>query len=280
MLAETACSISSTNDCQSSKATNDGSLNYNGTKSTVPVIFRSQKVQPLLAFSGSFEFIEVRPGRTLRIYRSHGKASQNQIKELQHTSVNCTGPKEESSGLVIHDSENSHDMPVRHSTNSSKTDFNKTETSLETINSNDKPKDADLVGKTDTKESSAPEADLKESYQTRITTASSIRFSVRPRVVPSNSGPKEDQRQGSVEGDTAMFLLHGVGGSVDVWNLQINYFEKLSYEIVAMDFIGHGQSSSPLEPKAYTFKEISEDILAVFDRFRKTQNIVVGHSYG
>lgn len=280
MCAETTCSINNENDCPNSKAKTDGSLKHNGTTSTAPVVFRSQKVHPLLALSGSFEFFEVEPGRTLRIYQSHGAASQNQTKELQSTPVDCTGPKEDES--YVHDSENSHHRPFPHSIYSSKTDINKTETSLETINSpNDKPKDADLAGVMDTKESSTTQADQNESYQKRITTASSINFSVRTvQVVPSNSGPTEDKRQGSVEGDTAMFMLHGVGGSVDVWNLQINYFEKLNYEIVAMDFIGHGLSSSPLEPKAYMFKEISEDVLAVFDRFRKTQNIVVGHSYG
>jgi len=282
MCEETTCNINSENGCQNSKDKNDESLKHNGTKSTVPVVFRSQKVHPSLALNGSFEFLEVRPGRTLRIYRSHGTASQKQTEELQSTPVDCIGQKEdESSGPAIqHVSENSHDIPVPHSTNSSKTDLNKTEAPLETISSpTDEPNEADLAGKTDTKESSIEQADPEDLYQKRATTASSVHFCVR--VVSSSSGPTEDQQpQGTVEGDTAMFLLHGVGGCIDVWNLQINYFEKLNYEIVAMDFIGHGLSSSPLEPKAYTFKEISEDILAVFDRFRNAQNIVVGHSYG
>ncbi|XP_074650949.1 protein ABHD8-like [Tubulanus polymorphus] len=80
--------------------------------------------------------------------------------------------------------------------------------------------------------------------------------------------------------DTVIYFLHGVGGCADVWRGQIAYFSNLGYDIVAPDLIGHGLSMAPDDKDAYTFEEIFDDMLAMFDKFSKKTNILVGHSYG
>ncbi|XP_033118422.1 protein ABHD8-like [Anneissia japonica] len=77
-----------------------------------------------------------------------------------------------------------------------------------------------------------------------------------------------------------IFFIHGVGGSSKLWQHQIEYFYQGDYEIVVPDLLGHGLSSAPRPRKAYTFTEIANDVLALFDKFAKEKNILVGHSYG
>ncbi|XP_060088665.1 protein ABHD8 [Heteronotia binoei] len=81
-------------------------------------------------------------------------------------------------------------------------------------------------------------------------------------------------------GDVVLFFIHGVGGSLDIWKEQLDFFSKLGYEVVAPDLAGHGSSSAPQIAAAYTFYALAEDIRSVFKRYAKKRNILIGHSYG
>ncbi|XP_030322461.1 protein ABHD8 [Calypte anna] len=80
--------------------------------------------------------------------------------------------------------------------------------------------------------------------------------------------------------DVVLFFIHGVGGSLDIWKEQLDFFTKLGYEVVAPDLAGHGCSSAPQIAAAYTFYALAEDMRAVFKRYAKKRNILIGHSYG
>ncbi|XP_075758892.1 protein ABHD8 [Pelodiscus sinensis] len=80
--------------------------------------------------------------------------------------------------------------------------------------------------------------------------------------------------------DVVLFFIHGVGGSLDIWKEQLDFFAKLGYEVVAPDLAGHGSSSAPQIAAAYTFYALAEDMRAVFKRYAKKRNILIGHSYG
>ncbi|NXD70026.1 ABHD8 protein, partial [Eolophus roseicapillus] len=80
--------------------------------------------------------------------------------------------------------------------------------------------------------------------------------------------------------DVVLFFIHGVGGSLDIWKEQLDFFDKLGYEVVAPDLAGHGCSSAPQIAAAYTFYALAEDMRAVFKRYAKKRNILIGHSYG
>ncbi|XP_054646155.1 protein ABHD8 isoform X2 [Dunckerocampus dactyliophorus] len=80
--------------------------------------------------------------------------------------------------------------------------------------------------------------------------------------------------------DVALFFIHGVGGSLDIWKSQLDFFSRLGYEVIALDLAGHGSSSAPLIPAAYTFYALAEDIRLIFRRYARKRNVLIGHSYG
>lgn len=80
--------------------------------------------------------------------------------------------------------------------------------------------------------------------------------------------------------DVALFFIHGVGGSLDIWSSQMNFFSRLGYEVIAPDLAGHGASKAPQIAAAYTFYALAEDLRAIFKRYARKRNILIGHSYG
>ncbi|XP_026548088.1 protein ABHD8 [Notechis scutatus] len=91
------------------------------------------------------------------------------------------------------------------------------------------------------------------------------------------------QRIGSCQGshrDVALFFIHGVGGSSDIWKEQLDFFARRGYEVVAPDLAGHGGSSAPQIAAAYTFYALAEDLRSLFKRYAKKRNVLIGHSYG
>ncbi|KAJ7308174.1 hypothetical protein JRQ81_008691 [Phrynocephalus forsythii] len=109
---------------------------------------------------------------------------------------------------------------------------------------------------------------------------------------PETPGPRRPKKQVEIDcakvitsckgtqGDVVLFFFHGVGGSLDIWKEQLDFFAKLGYEVVAPDLAGHGASSAPQVAAAYTFYALAEDMRAVFKRYAKRRNVLVGHSYG
>ncbi|CAL8273015.1 unnamed protein product [Arctogadus glacialis] len=80
--------------------------------------------------------------------------------------------------------------------------------------------------------------------------------------------------------DVALFFLHGVGGSLDIWGGQLDFFSQLGYEVIAPDLAGHGASSAPQIAAAYTFYALAEDMRVLFKRYARKRNVLIGHSYG
>ena len=83
-----------------------------------------------------------------------------------------------------------------------------------------------------------------------------------------------------------LFFVHGVGGSARIWYKQLAYFGALGFEAIALDLVGHGESTEPKSKESYEFLEMAGDALLVFDSYvnnnKNAENncIVIGHSYG
>jgi len=81
----------------------------------------------------------------------------------------------------------------------------------------------------------------------------------------------------SSDSDRTIFFIHGAGGRADQWKNQIDHFND-EYEIVAFDLLGHGRS--PMPKKGYGFNALVTDASAIFELYKKKNNIIIGHSYG
>lgn len=79
----------------------------------------------------------------------------------------------------------------------------------------------------------------------------------------------------------ALVLLHGGGGNRQEWH-QAGYVEHLRqhFTVIAVDLRGHGESSAPTDPAAYTISSILGDILAVVDQCGFDRFNVWGMSFG
>ena len=79
----------------------------------------------------------------------------------------------------------------------------------------------------------------------------------------------------------AVILLHGGGGNRQEWHTA-GYVERLReyFTVIAVDLRGHGESSAPTNPAAYTTGKMTGDILAVADACGVERFIVLGFSFG
>lgn len=99
---------------------------------------------------------------------------------------------------------------------------------------------------------------------------------------PSSSEPEQTVMvvPGGTDPDVALFFIHGVGGSLDVWRSQLHFFSQQGYETIALDLLGHGDSSAPKIAAAYTFYALSKEVTYIFKKYARRTNILIGHSYG
>jgi pimeloyl-ACP methyl ester carboxylesterase len=76
-------------------------------------------------------------------------------------------------------------------------------------------------------------------------------------------------------GEVALVLVHGWQGNARWWDAQRDALAG-SYTIVAIDLVGHGQSST--ERPAWTAEAYAEDIVAVVAAIAAPRVVLVGHS--
>ncbi len=81
------------------------------------------------------------------------------------------------------------------------------------------------------------------------------------------------------ENDVTIVFAHGLGGSVEQWNEQMNYFSK-EYHVVTFSLYGHGGSSKPKEYYRYTIEEYRKTITCLFEKLEISSCIWVGNSMG
>jgi len=81
----------------------------------------------------------------------------------------------------------------------------------------------------------------------------------------------------------AVFALHGFSSSTVVnWHHTgwVRELTRAGYRVVAMDQRGHGASSKPHDPEAYTMAALVEDVRAVLDTYLLDDVALIGYSLG
>jgi pimeloyl-ACP methyl ester carboxylesterase len=78
-------------------------------------------------------------------------------------------------------------------------------------------------------------------------------------------------------------FVHGAGGSSAVWYRQVRDFKK-HFNVMLLDLRGHGRSQNVFEAwqkqKAYTFDEVTADIVTVLDHHQIKEAHFIGISLG
>jgi len=78
-------------------------------------------------------------------------------------------------------------------------------------------------------------------------------------------------------GDTALLFIHGLGGDLDSWKYQSEYFAD-RYEIVTVDLLGHGKSSQKADPVTAPRLD-AEAVADLMQKEIKKPYFIIGHSF-
>lgn len=78
-------------------------------------------------------------------------------------------------------------------------------------------------------------------------------------------------------GDTAVVLLHGVGGGAAAWTPQLEAFAAAGYLAVAWDAPGYG-ATAPIAP--YDMANLARSLAALLGALPVRRRVLIGHSMG
>ncbi|XP_053490167.1 protein ABHD8 [Ictalurus furcatus] len=206
-----------------------------------------------------FEFVEVKPGRVMRI--CHIRPQRAVIEEPDTGEVGNVSCKRKitvyhSGQLFIENtSEATHPELVR-------------------CQNGESAVEVDVVDSNNTVSGQAVESSIAVAHERPQ------RIWCKPKRTVMIDCERKITRCKETHPDVALFFIHGVGGSLDIWESQLDYFSQLGYEVIAPDLAGHGGSSAPQITAAYTFYALADDVRIIFMRYAKRRNILIGHSYG
>lgn len=79
----------------------------------------------------------------------------------------------------------------------------------------------------------------------------------------------------------SILLLHGWPDSAQLWSGFINdYLLPNGYGIVAPDLLGFGETSKPTDPKCYSWRDLTADLIEILDAEQLPLVIAAGHDWG
>ncbi|XP_010074859.1 PREDICTED: LOW QUALITY PROTEIN: abhydrolase domain-containing protein 8, partial [Pterocles gutturalis] len=225
--------------------------------------------------SNGYSFMEVKPGRILRVRHNTPNRPALEVPEEsqpggpERGTVHCKRKITvyRNGQLVIENLGDAVRSEILHCQNSSGEPNSTVELEL-----------SELAGQTPTQgPAGTPDTGMRHAGGSA---APGKRRKRKPKKVVNIDCKKQITSCKGTHSDVVLFFIHGVGGSLDIWKEQLDFFTKLGYEVVAPDLAGHGCSSAPQIAAAYTFYALAEDMRAVFKRYAKKRNILIGHSYG
>ncbi|KAM3619546.1 uncharacterized protein V6R79_010010 [Siganus canaliculatus] len=233
-----------------------------------------------------YEFVEVKPGRVLRVRHIIPERPVLEEPSAQGGIVTCRRKITvyRNGQLYIENLGDRASAELRHCQNGDTAPNSTVEVDL-TDNANSSPpvslpkSESDMTDKDGTCESRGGGEAPAAGPQTEQQQGPRKRRRKPKRTVVIDCERKITACKGSHQ-DVALFFIHGVGGSLDIWGSQLDFFSRQGYEVIAADLAGHGASSAPQIAAAYTFYALAEDVRLIFKRYARKRNILIGHSYG
>ncbi len=78
---------------------------------------------------------------------------------------------------------------------------------------------------------------------------------------------------------TPILLLHGFTGDVSIWR-DVRLALDRSFQVIAIDILGHGQSDKPSDVAPYHMETVASDIIQLLDSLSVYQTHLFGYSMG
>ena len=103
---------------------------------------------------------------------------------------------------------------------------------------------------------------------------------VRDETVPSPAGVELAARQTGDPDGPPIVVMHGLFGTRDQVLMGSTKLEDAGLRVIMYDARGHGRSTAPDDPGAYTYDLLLTDLVAVLDAFELERPLLLGASMG
>ncbi|MFL5913980.1 MAG: alpha/beta fold hydrolase [Gaiellaceae bacterium] len=103
---------------------------------------------------------------------------------------------------------------------------------------------------------------------------------VRDEMVPSPAGVELAVRETGDPDGPPIVVMHGLFGTRDQVLMGSTKLEEAGLRVIMYDARGHGRSSAPEDPGAYTYDLLMTDLVAVLDAFEVERPLLFGVSMG
>ena len=77
-----------------------------------------------------------------------------------------------------------------------------------------------------------------------------------------------------------VFFLHGNGGSLDNWFVNLDFYRRANFDLVMVDYRGYGKSSSRIQSEAQLHADVRAAWDAIAPRYAGLHRVVLGRSLG
>jgi pimeloyl-ACP methyl ester carboxylesterase len=105
-------------------------------------------------------------------------------------------------------------------------------------------------------------------------------MTIRTITVDSATGPIALSITEAGEGGRPLLLIHGFTGAKEDFADFLEPLAEAGWHVVAPDHRGHGDSTKPDDPAAYSFDIIATDMLGLLDALDWPSAVALGHSMG
>lgn len=80
--------------------------------------------------------------------------------------------------------------------------------------------------------------------------------------------------------DGVVFFLHGNGGNLESWFVNLDFYRRLNLDLYMVDYRGYGKSSGQIESQAQLLADVRTAWLAIAPRYAGLRRVFFGRSLG
>jgi pimeloyl-ACP methyl ester carboxylesterase len=77
-----------------------------------------------------------------------------------------------------------------------------------------------------------------------------------------------------------LIFVHGLGGDLNAWKKERQFFHKKGFSTLAVDLRGHGLSGRPDSARDYRLENFAKDLHIIIKKEKISKFIIIGHCFG